>query len=144
MPKTSFRTFFCFMGPPKKLRSGKYGWLIQRFFGTSDPKVDLDIRRSWYSYSNNLDSLQIAEPLCNEVKFNSLFYQNLKFLFKVWSKLNSPQIFLAPFILRTIFMLRKLNLDKNHKRWIIALQEAMENFVFPNNLQGMPTFCQKA
>ena len=50
-----------------------------------------------------------------------MFYQNLKFLFKIWSKLNSPQIFLAPLILRTIFMLRKLKLVKNHKRSIIAL-----------------------
>ena len=56
-----------------------------------------------------------------EVKFNALFYQNLKFLFKIWSELNSPQFFLAPLILRTIFMLRRLILDKNHIRAMIAL-----------------------
>ena len=64
--------------------------------------------------------MKFWSALCNEVKFNSLFYQNLKFLFKIWSKLNSPQIFLAPLILRTNFMLRILKLDKKHKRAIVA------------------------
>ena len=48
-------------------------------------------------------------------------YQNSRFLYKIWSKLNYPQICLALFILRTIFMLKKWKLDESHKRAIIAI-----------------------
>ena len=83
----------------------------------NDWNIDFNFQQG-YNYQNKL---KFWSALCNEVKFNSLFYQNLKFLFKIWSKLNSPQIFLAPLILRTIFMLRKLKLVKNHERSIIGL-----------------------
>ena len=86
-------------------------------FMNNDWNIDFNFQQG----CNYQNKLKFWSALCNEEKFNSLFYKILKFLFKIWSKLNSPQIFLAPLILRTIFMLRKLKLVKNHKSSIEAL-----------------------
>ena len=71
--------------------------------------------------SNHQNELKFSEALGNALMFNWPLYKKSCLLHRKWIKFLSPDFFLAALIMWTFLMVKKLKLEKSHKRAIKAI-----------------------